>query len=279
MKSLRQWMHEHGDVAHSSVLRSAGYTDHQIRDAVQKGTLLRVRRSWLVTPACSPAAFAAAPVGGRVTCVTAARELGLWTPASDAEPVHVALPHSASCIPPIGVLVHRAKGPVPTARRASREPLLNTLFHVARCLAPVQALAVWESAIRTGLTDTEHLRRTEWRSRPARQLAERSEHLSDSGLETQFVELMRQVGVAVRQQVWIDGRPVDALIGDRLIVQLDGFAHHQGRDRRRDIAADARLVLLGFTVLRFDYHQLLFQPEFVTHTVLTAIAQGLHRIR
>lgn len=88
--------------------------------------------------------------------------------------------------------------------------------------------------------------------------------LSDSGLESYFIELMRAIGVRVRQQVRIDGHPVDALIDDRLVVQLDGFAFHSSAaDRRQDIAADVRLRLLGYTVLRFDYQQVLFQPELV----------------
>ncbi|WP_231880221.1 endonuclease domain-containing protein [Microbacterium sp. H83] len=217
-------------------------------------------------------------VGGRVTCVSAARELGLWTPPSDTVPVHVAVPHSASRLPS-AVRAHRAVGPVPVAARASVEPLLNVLFHTARCLEPIDALAVWESAIRTGRTEPAHLKRVRWRSRRAHRLAALAGHLSDSGLETRFVELMRRVGVHVEQQVWIDGRPVDGLIGARLVVQSDGWAHHQGRDRRRDIAADARLALLGYTVLRFDYQQLMFDPDLVTRTVLTAMAQGLRLAR
>ncbi|HKT56027.1 MAG TPA: DUF559 domain-containing protein, partial [Microbacterium sp.] len=81
----------------------------------------------------------------------------------------------------------------------------------------------------------------------------------------------------IRQQVRIDGRPVDALIGDALIAQLDGFAFHQAADRRRDIRADARLVLRGYTVLRFDYQQVFFDPGYVVETIQLAIAQQLHR--
>lgn len=83
----------------------------------------------------------------------------------------------------------------------------------------------------------------------------------------------------MRQQVWVDGHPLDGLIGDRLAVQIDGFAFHQARDRRRDLRADARLALRGFTVLRFDYAHVLFDADIVRETVLLAIAQGLHRAR
>ena len=111
----------------------------------------------------------------------------------------------------------------------------------------------------------------------ARRLAEVASLLSDSGIETHFLHLMHGIGVTVAQQVWVDGHPLDGLIGDRLAIQLDGFAHHQASDRRRDLRADARLALRGFTVLRFDYHQVLFEPDYVTATVTDAVAQGLHR--
>jgi len=99
----------------------------------------------------------------------------------------------------------------------------------------------------------------------------------DSGVETEFLLLMKAIGIGVRQQVWIDRRPVDALIGEKLVVQLDGFEHHSSAPaRRRDIQADARLRLRGFTVLRFDYYQVFFRPELVQDLVLAAVAQGLH---
>lgn len=274
---VEQWVREHGQVAHSSHLRDAGFSDHAMRDAVRTGRLIRMNRSWLVVPDCPPEKVAAASVGGRLTCASAARLDELWTPTGESDAVHVAVPHSASRIPQDEITAHRAAGPVPVAPKASTEPILNVLFHVARCLAPIDALAIWESALRLGRTTVEELRRTQWRSAPAQRFAGVASALSDSGLESHFVMLMRLIGLVVRQQVWLDGHPVDALIGDRIVVQLDGFAHHRADDRRRDIAADTRLVLLGYTVFRFDYYQLLFQPELVQQTILRAIAQGLHR--
>ncbi|MGA7149124.1 MAG: DUF559 domain-containing protein [Microbacterium sp.] len=157
------------------------------------------------------------------------------------------------------------------------DPIINVLHHVARCVPAPEGLAVWESAIRNKKIDGAVLAGVEWRGESARALARVASHLSDSGVETQFIVLMRTIDVAVRQQVWVDGHPLDALIGEHLAVQLDGFAHHQAKDRRRDIRADARLMLRGFTVLRFDYFQVLFDPEFVISTVAAAIAQGRHR--
>ncbi len=155
--------------------------------------------------------------------------------------------------------------------------MLNVLFQVAVCCPRLDALAVWESALRRGLVDRDTLGAVRWRSTAAAALASTASDLSDSGVETRFVAIMRSAAIDVRQQVQVDGHRVDGLIGAHLIVELDGFAHHQAQQRRRDIAHDARLALRGFTVLRFDYQQVLFDSDFVLQTVQLAIAQGKHR--
>ncbi|MDA4893924.1 DUF559 domain-containing protein [Streptomyces sp. MS2A] len=274
--SASDWVRRRGGAVHSSTLRAAGFTDHRVREAVARDELRRVRRSWLVTPDCDGRRVVAAAAGGRVTCVTAASLLGLWDVAS--HDVHIALPRTASRFDPSGLRVHCAQGPVPVPPRAHEEPILNVLFHVASCLPREDALAIWESAIRRDRVDVDVLERVRWRTRAAADLAGLVGSRSDSGPESSFVALMREVGVAVRQQVWIDGHPLDGLIGERLGIQVDGFAHHStARERRRDIRADARLALRGYTVLRFDPHQVQHRGHEVQATVLTAIAQGLHR--
>lgn len=174
--------------------------------------------------------------------------------------------------------MHWAVGPVPVAKYATEDPIVNVLFHVARCLPREDALTVWESSLNKELIDRRMLTRIEWGSTHAAALAELASSLSDSGLDTLFLARFSAFGLALRQQVLLDGRRVDFLIGDRLVVQLDGFAHHSSpKDRRRDIEADARLALLGFTVLRFDWKQVVHEWPRVEQTVLTAVAQGLHR--
>ncbi|WP_336645844.1 type IV toxin-antitoxin system AbiEi family antitoxin domain-containing protein [Microbacterium sp. USHLN186] len=276
---IAKWMSQHRGVAHSSQLRDAGYSAYEVRVAVDRGVIERVHRSWVVSAECSPARRAAASVSGRVTCVSATREHGLWTPETDGT-AHVALPSSACRTKRQGVKAHWARGPLPVTRFTTDEPLLNVLFHTARCLELSAATAVWESALRGGAVTLSQLRRTHWGTPAAGQVLERVGALSDSGIETAFVAIARSCGVEVRQQVLIDGHLVDALIGDRLVVQLDGFEFHQdAKDRRRDLRQDARLALLGYTVLRFDYQQVMFDRRYVQETLLNAIAQGLHLAR
>lgn len=270
-----EWLAARDGVAHTSVAAIAGFGPRAIAAAVAAGDVERVRRSWIVTPDCSAPRRLAASVGGRTTCLTAAEDLGLWVPKS--EHTHVWVPSTASRVGGATIHLHRAVPPVPVARTDPHEPPINVLFHVARCLPHADALAVWESALRTRKVDADVLRAVRWRSTRASRFARVATHLSDSGLETHFRELMLTIGVRVRQQVWIDDHPVDGLIGDWLAVQIDGFAFHQSpAARRRDLRQDARLTLRGYTVLRFDYLQTLFEPQYVIDTIRTAMAQGLH---
>ncbi|MCT1396986.1 DUF559 domain-containing protein [Microbacterium sp. p3-SID338] len=208
--------------------------------------------------------------------MSAAALAGWWD--IGATDVHVALPRTASRFDRGGVQVHCAQGPVPAHPRAAVDPVLNVLFQVARCRPPVEARAIWESAIRHGAVELDTLARVRWRCHAADRLARIVRGRSDSGPETVFVERMRAIGIDVRQQVWVDGHPLDGVIGERLAIQIDGFRHHSAAgDRRRDLAADARLALRGYTVLRFDYHQVMIDDTHVEDTVLAALAQGLHR--
>ena len=271
---LVPWLAGHGGVAHTSVLRAAGFGTRPIATAVAEGAVVRVRRSWIAAPDCSAGRRAAASVGGRLTCVSAARERGLWTPRTDDH--HVWVPSTASRLEHGGLKVHCATPPITLPRTDPDESMINVLFHVSRCLPRVDALAVWESALRIGAVDAAILSSVRWGSARARAYAKAAGRISDSGLETHFRELMASIGVVIRQQVWIDGHPVDGLIGDSLVVQVDGFAHHRSADRRRDLRQDARLILRGYTVLRFDYVQVLFEPEYVIETVRMAMAQRRH---
>lgn len=279
-ESMTRWMEKRNGVAHSSDLRAAGFTSGEIAAAVADERLTRVRRSWLLTPTCDSRRADAASVGGRVTCVSAAELKGLWVPPSDAHGAgitHVAVAGTSSRHKMEGLHLHWGTGPAPVGRNANEDGILNILFHVTQCLPPREATAVWESAIRKKLTDAAVLRRVAWRRRAAAEIAAVASSLSDSGLETIVLHGLAAVGVTMRQQVWIDGHPVDGLIGRSLVLQTDGFAHHQAAQRRRDIEADARLVARGYVVLRFDFHQILYQWDAVCETVLIAMAQGAHR--
>ncbi|MEU1970171.1 DUF559 domain-containing protein [Microbacterium sp. NPDC019599] len=272
------WLMQTGGVAHTSDARRAGYGTREIADAVLRGHALRIRRSWIAVRGADAATLTAVDVGGRLTCVSALAPLGMWVPPAAAADgrVHVSVAPNASRFAQAGLRAHWGAGPAPVAPRAVREHPLNVLAHVSECLELVDALAVWESAVNKGIVAPAVLRRVKWRSVRGRQLAEATSVLSDSGLETHACHALRALGLAVRQQVWIAGQPVDLLVGERLVVQLDGGHHLEKKQRRRDITHDSRLRLMGYTVFRFDYHQVLFDWAHVESVITTAVAQGLH---
>lgn len=84
-------------------------------------------------------------------------------------------------------------------------------------------------------------------------------------------------GLRLRQQVRLAGRFVDLVIGESLVIQIDGFEHHSSSsDRTRDVAHDAELMLRGYTVLRFTYAQIIRDWPAVERTIARAVAAGLH---
>ena len=102
---------------------------------------------------------------------------------------------------------------------------------------------------------------------------------SESGLESLFRWRLRGTGIRLRTQVTIVsvGR-VDFLIGDRLIVEVDGAGNHDGTSHRhRDLIRDANGAAWGYVTLRFDYAMVVHDWDTVLGAVLAHLERGLHR--
>jgi very-short-patch-repair endonuclease len=269
------WLAQQGGVAHSAQALRAGYTRYAIRQSVAGGACERIRRDWLALPWAPADLRAAAVLGGRVACLSVARRLELWHLPDDL--MHVSVPRNATVAAPVTTRVHWSAGPVPVARFALVEPIENALVHIAACQPFENALVVWDSALNSRLVTPATLARLPLRSAAARAVRGAASGLADSGLETLQISRLAAIGIRVRQQVLIDGHRVDGLIGERLVLQTDGFSFHSSATQRgADIAHDRGLALLGYTVLRFDYRQILFDWPRVEAEILRAMAQGLH---
>lgn len=263
-----------GGVARTASLVSAGVSAHALRRAKEVGAVRRIRRGWVALPDADPLLVGAASRGVVLSCLTAAVRYGLWVP--DARPIHVAArPNAARLAVPEGVVVHWAVPLVERDPDAVVDGILNTLSLVAACQPTETALVVWESALNRGAVDREQLEQLAL-SPAARELLGRARPYSDSGLETIFVFRLRWLEVAMIPQAWVLGHRVDVLIGERLVIQIDG-ASHTGAQRTRDIEHDARLMLRGYHVLRFSYEQVMERWPEVQAVVMEAVAQGRHR--
>jgi very-short-patch-repair endonuclease len=265
----------HGGVVHRRVLAEQGIGRAAIAAAVASGRLRCIRRSWIVAPQAPVDRVLAAQLGGRLACVSAARALGFWTLSVDRPHIWVG-PHSEAAAR-TDARIHRSIAMLPAHTTDVIEAPIEVLAHVATCLPRDQALAVWESALRKRVVEPRSLVSVQWRSVDARALAAAADVLSDSGLETMGVSSLRALGLPVRQQVRLLGHDVDALIGEMLVVQFDGWAYHSSAaDRARDNRHDARLRAAGYHVIRVGYAEVVHGWPAIEREILLAVAQGRH---
>ena len=263
-----------GGVVRTRVLLDRGWGRRAIERAVSAGALVRVRSGWVAAPAADPSLVAAARNGVVLSCVTQARRLGLWVLREDR--VHVAAATHSGHVAVTRATVHWARPLVPRHPDFLTDPIENILGLVASCQPFESAFGVWESALNRGLVDLNALRRLQLPP-AARRLAEEVRPFSDSGLESFAIPRLRWLRLPLRQQVWIAGHVVDLLIGERLVLQMDG-GHHVGAQRESDIAHDAALMLLGYHVIRVGYAQVVERWHEVQDLITRAVAQGLHRV-
>jgi very-short-patch-repair endonuclease len=275
-----EWVTARGGIVHRGDLLDAGFSARRLRECVNRGLLHRVRRYWLRTRAAPAELVEAAAHKARLACVSAARHRRWWMPESAGSGIHLHVQPHAAAPTREDVTCHWSRPLVPVSARTLVESVEDTLLHVAACLSAEDARVVWESAIRNEKLTRAALLRVKWTTSAARDLAQTVSALSDSGLETIFVARLGPWGLPIRQQVWIVGHPVDVLLGERLVVQLDGFEFHSSHaDRARDVAHDRALAALGFTVLRFTYAEVVHSWPTVERAIARAIAQGAHLAR
>ena len=263
-----------GGVARTRTLVARGVSPHAQAKAVSDGSVRRVGRSWLAHPTADPELVAAAASGVVITCITQARRLGLWVLTEDRP--HVGAGAHAR-IRVRQATVHWAQPVIPRHPGALVDPIENVLAQVAACQPFESALAIWESALHAGLVTIDELRRLPLPP-GARALCLQASPWSDSGLETFVVPRLRWLGLRLTRQVWIAGHRVDLLIGERLVLQIDGGTHVGGQ-RDEDNRHDAELSLLGYHIIRVGYRQVVERWHEVQDLIMRAVAQGLHQAR
>ncbi|HEY5221579.1 MAG TPA: DUF559 domain-containing protein [Microbacteriaceae bacterium] len=274
---LQNWLAEpeRNGIAHAHEALRAGYTRYELRAALAQGRVTRIRRDWLAVSSAPADLRTAAQVGGRIACLSVAKRLELWTIDDKFQHLRVS-PHSTYKTSK-GQRLHWSRDIVPVGRYTLVEPIENALVQIADCQPFENALVVWDSALNRGLTSEDELAQLPLRSEAARAVRAASTCFADSGIETLPVSRLTLIGITVRQQVVLCGHAVDGLIGERLVLQIDGYAHHSSAEQRRsDIAHDRALVRRGYTVFRYDYKEIMFEWPRVEQEILQALGQGLH---
>lgn len=262
-------------------LRTRGLTAYELKRHLERGTVIALGRSTVALPDARPAFMRAVRMQARLTCLTAAQRRGLWTLDDGrfhvAPRVHNSHFAADSSAPP--AKVHWAKHPLdPIGDRIPIESAHAMLMHVARCQPLESAVAVFDSALNQGFISVEELRMlASVHGRPLATVAAESSALADSGLESLTRVRLRFAGVPCREQVKLHGHRVDLLVGQRLIIQLDGRQHLEDpRQLAMDREYDRMLRRMGFTVVRFSYADVVHHWDRTFTEICALMAQGAH---
>ncbi len=253
-----------------------------IRVATRSGELLRVRKGWYAHSTTDPQILRAARIGGSLACVSAARYRGLWVP-EDPPRLHVAIPPTSSRLrsPDVGrrrldpdaddVVLHWV-----SARRVAQS-VREAIDLGSRCAGADTGFVLLESALhRRLISATDHRAVLRDSSRELAALAGKAGASSASGIESLVKLMLIRLGLLFRQQVAVPGvGRVDFLVGERLVIEVDGAEFHSDahRDRRRDAIASIR----GLRSLRFMYTQVMYEPDVVRDAVVAAVIRGDHQ--
>lgn len=257
-------------------LRASGATRAGVRSALAEGSLVRARRNVYLDASAPRAVREAQRVGGRLDCVSAVAEAGIFV--LDQSGLHVQVepersrlrsPHSRTTrlSGAQGVVVHwRACD----AGSLHTVPLVEALAAAVRCQPPRAAIATLDNALFTGAIDEEGLAevfsRLPVRYRVLRPLVDAR---AEAGSESIARLLLRGQGFDVRVQVQIDGvGRVDLVVDDGIVVECDSRAHHGGWEaQERDRLRDLRLAERGFVVLRPSARMIFSEPQLLARAV------------
>lgn len=261
-----------GGIARTRSLRRAGLSARSLGDAVREGIVVQPRRGLYALRDTPPDVLHAFEHGGILGCVSAAAAAGLWTVPHDH--IHVWMGSSGQCRTVLcdHCILHWTPG-----RPLVDEPLPlpSALLQIARCLGEEAFFASLESALRIGALSTKDVaglrhslpERLRW-------LVDFARDDADSGLESLVRLRLHRIGVLVRTQVLIVGTGrVDFLIGERLIVEIDGRENHDGPSmRHKDLVRDTNAAIWGYETLRFDYAMVMHDWASVEAAILAKIA-------
>jgi very-short-patch-repair endonuclease len=127
-----------------------------------------------------------------------------------------------------------------------------------------------ESAVRQGVTTLPYLRQRlpGNRNGAARKVLDLVDGTADSAIEVVARLLFRGEGIYTETQVELPGIGcVDFLLEGFLIVEIDGGSHLEPRQVKKDRSRNNASTLSGYSVLRYGYADVVYNPQKVVAEV------------
>ncbi|MFZ2510284.1 MAG: DUF559 domain-containing protein [Gordonia sp. (in: high G+C Gram-positive bacteria)] len=258
-------------------LQKAGMTRTDRRKALAAGALLSIRRGWYKTATADARVVSSVAAGGVCTCISALRLHGVWIPEGHHRTHTRARPHTQKS----GVA-----GPPKPCRRYGRpvsedcavDDVPTALAHAVRCVNDEELVVLLDSIMNLRLMSRDEIEAV---LRPApvavQRLLDRTAQ-SQAGTETMVRFRLQSRNIRVRSQVCIPGVGiVDLLVGDRLIVEVDGEQfHHSTEQFHKDRSRDAEALRLGYLSLRLTYRSVVHEWRTPEAVILAVVRRGDH---
>jgi very-short-patch-repair endonuclease len=267
-----------GNLATRAQLAALGYSQRDIRRAVDEHQVWPIRRSWVAHAGADWRATRAIALGGRLAAASALATYGVWVTRPSG--LWVQSPPTAARLPQTDSGEHRLWSPehFPFAGdRQWRMSLPDSLLQAVRLSSAEDAIASLDSALNLRLLTPALVGRIfDVLPRRYRRLALRLNGKAESGLETMLRLAAEGEGLRVEVQVSLPGvGRVDLLIDGWLVIELDGGQWHddeasQDEDRRRE----AEMTMLGYGWHRFRYKQIMEDLPGCLDVIRTKLASG-----
>jgi very-short-patch-repair endonuclease len=260
-------------------------TRRRLTRAVAAGGVDQVRRGCYALPTAAVAQRRAAEIGG-VVCLRSAAAVHGWALKAEPKFPEIAVRRNRRVTPEMReeTAIHYLDLAVDDLHHGVTSPL-RTLVDCARQLPFDEALAIADSALRTGAVTASELRDTVVHGAGSTRVRRVFDH-ADGRAANPFESVLRaqciDAGLEVTPQVVLRRRP-EVIRPDlvdrcrRLVVEAESLAHHASRaDLRRDANRYTWLAVDGWWVLRFTWEQVMFDPGYV-RAALEAIRRRVER--
>ena len=250
-------------------LRNTGASRAAIERMLRNGALFRVRDGWYASQDTPLDVVTAVTAGGTLTCRGALRVHGIWTTAG---PSHVRVAPKGR-VHGRSARIHR----LPGSAIGGVDDLPTAIRVAVSCLPLEDSVCAIDSVLNRGAMSLVALEAVLDTPR-GRRLLGLADGRSESGLETLARVRLRACRVKVRTQVVIPGiGRVDLVVGERLIIELDGDEWHSTAEQReKDRRRDSALTALGYLVMRAGYSRVMDDWKSFEQEVLAVVRRREH---
>ena len=272
-----------------------GLNGSQITVLVRSNRLIRVRRDHYAAPETDRHTVEAVCVGGRLACVSAAWELGIF--AFDARFKHLHVGREASrlrsarsrsdrlnAVPRRGVEVHWWPLIEPEDGTEFCVGARDALAQLIQCQPRHFAVAALDTALHEKCVSPSQLDEI-FANVPAkyRVLRDQIDARADAGQESVLRQIILKAGMRCDIQVTMRGvGRVDVLVEGCVVVEADSNAHHKSWEQHiRDRTRDRILAGQGYLTLRVLYQDIMFDPAEVVGAIRKLVhvcREGSHRV-